>query len=70
LKIFLSIIVAVSLVWLLIARPDRSAVEEKVRRQLAFEADSRSQALTLEMDKYRLASVLLARSAIVESVGQ
>lgn len=67
-KIFLSIIVAVSLVWLLIARPDRSAVEEKVRRQLAFEADSRSQALTLEMDKYRLASVLLARSAIVESV--
>jgi C4-dicarboxylate-specific signal transduction histidine kinase len=67
-KILLSIIVALALVWLLIARPDRSAEQEKIRRQLAFEADSRSQALTLEMEKYRLASVLLTRSAIIESV--
>jgi len=67
-KIFLSVLTAVVLVWLLIARPDRLAEEDKIRRQLAFEGDSRSQTLTLEMEKYRLASVLLARSAIIVSI--
>jgi len=67
-KVLLCIIVAVMLVWVLFTRPDRDAEEDKIRRQLAFEADSRSQALTLEMEKYRLASVLLARSAIIQTV--
>ncbi len=66
-KRILILVVALSLVWLLVAWPDRIAEQEKIRQQLAFEADSRSQALTLEMEKYRLASVLLARSAIIES---
>ncbi len=62
-KWLVSSITVLGLVWLLLTRPDHIAEEDKVRQQLAFEADSLSQALKLEMEKYRLASVLLTQSS-------
>ncbi len=66
-KLLLSSVVVLALVWLFLIRPDQIAETEKVRQQLAFEADSLSQALKLEMEKYRLASVLLTQTANINA---
>jgi C4-dicarboxylate-specific signal transduction histidine kinase len=67
-KILLVAVIAVALVWLLVGRPDRAAELQTLKRQLAAEADLRSQALTFAMSKYRQATVLLARTDIVAAI--
>ncbi len=58
------------LVWLLIAKPDLDDEYAKTRQLLSAEASLRSLALTNAMEKHRLASVLLARSTIIETIIQ
>lgn len=59
-------VLAIILVWFLLAKPDRDAEIQAITQQLSFEADLRSQALADVLEKYRLASVLLVRTGIVE----
>ncbi len=68
LKLLAVIITILTFVWLLIGKPDRSAEQLTLKQEVAAEADLRSQALTFAMDKYRQATVLLARTDIVASI--
>lgn len=61
-------VLIIPMVWLLLAKPDRDAEKQAIAQQLSFEADLRSQALSDVLEKYRLASVLLVRTGIVEQI--
>jgi len=69
-KRLLLLILGLLAVWVLVAQPDLEAEYAYKREQLESEALLRSQSLTSAMEKHRLASVLVARSGIVEKILQ
>lgn len=67
-KKFAFLALCLLLVWFAFTRPDLVEEYNKTRRQLSAEATLRSQALTSAMEKYRLAAVLVVRSAIAQNI--
>ncbi len=59
---------ALLLVWLFIARPDRAAEIASIQSRLAAEADLRSQSLEFVSDHYRQTAVLLTRTSTVRAI--